>query len=306
MASSSPLDFRRLRYFCAIAEHGSFSAAARTLNLAQPALTHHIQELEGALAAPLFRRSTRGIELTDIGQVLLRRAHGILDEVARSEEEVRAAVGKAVATRPVRIAIMSSKAAMLTPLLVAAVARELPHVALHLIEARTSQSRSMIERKEVDLALSVSDRQHPNGDILVSERLILVRAAGQADPERRQIRFAEMARLPLILPCADNRLRQAVEETAREVGVPLNVALEIDGFESRRQATLAGLGGTIMPWHAVRHDCMAGLLMAQRIVEPAVWRRIVLDRRPGFDRSLAMAMRNILARLLEDTVEDEP
>ena len=60
---ASLLDLRRLRYFRAIVGHGSLAAASRALNVAQPALSHHLAELERLLGVTLLHRHSRGVAI---------------------------------------------------------------------------------------------------------------------------------------------------------------------------------------------------------------------------------------------------
>ena len=100
------LDLRRLHYFRAIAAHGSLSAAARVLNVAQPALTHHIAEMEQSFGVLLFQRSTRGVTLTAEGRRLLQHADAILDQVAFAEAEMRrAAAGRSPRTTAIAVTV---------------------------------------------------------------------------------------------------------------------------------------------------------------------------------------------------------
>src|SRR5947209_20175879 len=69
-----PMDLRRLRYFVAVAEARSVGKAAERLRMAQPPLSVQIRKLEAEIGAPLFRRGTRGMDLTEAGQALFVRA----------------------------------------------------------------------------------------------------------------------------------------------------------------------------------------------------------------------------------------
>jgi LysR family transcriptional regulator of abg operon len=82
------MKFNQLRDFVAVAENGSLRAAARSLGLAQPAITRSIRELEHSLSAQLFIREARGVRLTPIGQDFLVRAMIILGEVRRAREAI--------------------------------------------------------------------------------------------------------------------------------------------------------------------------------------------------------------------------
>ncbi|MEK8029161.1 LysR family transcriptional regulator [Pseudaquabacterium rugosum] len=82
------LELRHLRYFLAVAEAGSFSAAAQKLFIAQPPLSSQIRQLEQALGRPLFTRHARGAHLTSAGEALLPRARAILAAVAALPDEL--------------------------------------------------------------------------------------------------------------------------------------------------------------------------------------------------------------------------
>ncbi len=88
------MPFRRLRYFVAVAKHGSFSRAAEALNVAQSAVSRHVGELEDSLGASLLDRTARGIRLTLVGRVLFDDARQILAQLDLAFDHARlAAVG---------------------------------------------------------------------------------------------------------------------------------------------------------------------------------------------------------------------
>ena len=77
------MDLRQLRYFIAIVEQGSFSKAAEFLNVAQPALSLHVRNLESELGCALLFRSPQGVVATEAGDILVRNAR----IMAEQEEE---------------------------------------------------------------------------------------------------------------------------------------------------------------------------------------------------------------------------
>ena len=79
------LDLRRLRYFKAIAEHGSLSAASRSLNLAQPALSHHVAKLEESIGVPVLRRRRDGAKRMALEESEQKDMSQLLDELGINE-----------------------------------------------------------------------------------------------------------------------------------------------------------------------------------------------------------------------------
>lgn len=75
------LDLRKLRYFCAVAEHGHFGRAAESLFIAQPVLSRQVRSLEQELGCTLFTRTTRSVQLTPAGQQLLDESQGVFASV---------------------------------------------------------------------------------------------------------------------------------------------------------------------------------------------------------------------------------
>lgn len=82
------MNLRQLEYFVRIAEHGSINQAARSLDVAQSALTRQLQTLEGVLGAPLLARGSRGVALTNQGRCLLGYAVEVLALLAEARQEI--------------------------------------------------------------------------------------------------------------------------------------------------------------------------------------------------------------------------
>lgn len=116
----------------AIAERGSIRAAARHLQLAQPALTRSLADLERELGAPLFERRTRGVVATALGHAFVLRASAILQQVRRTREEVDQLRGAGTGTVTVGLSIAAHLA--LLPAALRPFKARYPNIRLHIIE----------------------------------------------------------------------------------------------------------------------------------------------------------------------------
>jgi DNA-binding transcriptional LysR family regulator len=145
------LELRHLRYFLAVAEELNFSRAAERLHIAQPALSAQIRTLETQLGCELFHRTTRKVELTSAGQVLLPDAREIVE---RSE---LAAAKVAAATRGqrglLRVGFVAHAAGEISTGIFRRFAEEFPGIEVELVEARTLEgSQAAVAGQETDAA----------------------------------------------------------------------------------------------------------------------------------------------------------
>ncbi|EEB82423.1 LysR substrate-binding domain-containing protein [Roseobacter sp. GAI101] len=172
------MKFNQLRDFVAVAEAGSLRAASRRLELAQPAITRSIQELENSLGAQLFIRGARGVRLTPVGMVFLVRARNVLEEVRRAGEEVSQIQGSAEGNLVVGLSIaghMGVLERVLRPFI-----RRYPRVRLHVIEGFLPTLESELLAGTVDFFIGPVSEDIVTPELDVSklfdnERLVIAR-----------------------------------------------------------------------------------------------------------------------------------
>ncbi|MCY4396701.1 MAG: LysR substrate-binding domain-containing protein [Rhodospirillaceae bacterium] len=172
-----PVTLRQLRYFQALVEHGSFSRAARSVHISQPALSIQIRELETSLGGTLVERENRGIILTRLGRDAFEQTLRILDETLLLET-----IGKRFEDGPVRIVlgILSTLTPYILPGILDRLEGSSPRIDLNIVENSGEKLVSDLLASRIDAAvvsmplglLELSERE------LFEDRFLL---AGRAD-----------------------------------------------------------------------------------------------------------------------------
>lgn len=291
------LSLQRMRYFLVIAEKGSISAAARDLNLAQPALSYHVAELERLTGMQLLSRSKKGVSLTSFGQSLRQHATEIIarTELAEVELEKLSTSGKAVPR--LRLGIISSLAAALTPLLVDGVAQGSEKILLSFVETGTREIVEKLAQGKIDMAVALSGDEPGGVEPIAREPMLFVEAGGSGG----DITLAEVATRGLVLPGVGNPLRDFVDAKLGDNALIAKVVLEVDGPGSRFNAVANGIGSSIFGSLSIPAWTGVGLKPGvRRIVEPELDRPIHLLLRPGLDPVLQVRMTSVLQWALNE------
>lgn len=286
-----PLDSRRLLYFLRIAEFGSFSRAAVSLGVAQPALSHHIRQLEEELGVQLLVRRPRGVTVTGAGAGLVEHARAILARIDEAEQELRSNAQQISGT--VSLGLVTSVATSLTPLLLAEIRRRHPGVRLHIAEGASTSLSEWVRSETLDLALNLEGIAQPKAAPLFSEDLYLVGIPPVlAVLDDAPVAFRDALSRPLILPTRRHSMRLLIEQRAAEQGATVSTVFDVDGSEPTKAAVAAGLGCSILSWAAIHRETAEGRLAAARIIRPSIRRTIVVDTSPkGRSSRAALAVR---------------
>lgn len=278
------MDTRHLRVFLKIADTGSISRAAESLCIAQPSLSQQLLRLEDEVGAKLFRRTARGVTLTEAGRVFQEHARALIGSADQAIEDVRMLKGEA--SGPVLMAVPWSISRLAGFQLVEAFRRHAPHVSLRLVEAMTGQIRGWLEEGKVDLGIlhDLGALRHLSSRRLAREELFLIGPPGAfgtsaTDPAR--VAPDALSALPMILPGAPHGLRQTVEQDGARLGFSLDVRIELDAFQHVGRLVEAGHGFSIMPLPAVAEDLAAGRVSIARIGARGVRRTLCLMRNTG-------------------------
>lgn len=274
------MDFRQLRYFIAIAETGSFSRAAGKLLVAQPALSQHILKMEAELGVPLFLRSSRGVQLTEAGQLLLEEARAIQLRFEGLRDRI---LGHEAAPRgEVRFGMPSTISEQLGVQMIETAQTRYPAIDLRISEAMSGFILNWLREDIVDVAVlfDMPEMRGLTRNELLTEEIALFAAADAPDaPKGDKVTLRSALRLPLILPGRRHGLRTLIDACALSIGEACEPRTEIDSYRQIKQLVARGSYYSMLPMVAITPDVRLGNLQAWRLTRPAVKRHVFLARR---------------------------
>jgi LysR family nitrogen assimilation transcriptional regulator len=283
------MDFKKLRAFALIAKYKSFSKTAIHLSVSQSLLSKYIGELENELNVRLFYRNGRGALLTAEGEELLNYAERFENLI---EETVTAVRGlKATPSGEVTIGTSSAVGATLTVPLIMAAKQRYPLVKINIFEALSGHVHEWLNTGLIDMAVTFDTEGSPSlrHEDLVLEDLLLV-SAPDAIGMSGEIPAQELHKLELVLPSRAHKLRILIDAYTEALGFHFRPNAEIDGLFPMIEAVRCGLGHTILPFGAIRHEAAVGRVRLSRIVSPALRRNVILstsvDRVPSTANSV--------------------
>jgi LysR family nitrogen assimilation transcriptional regulator len=298
------LDIKQLRYFIAIAEEGSLSAASLRLGVAQPSLSQHVIRIEQELGVTLLNRSPRGIVVTESGEILLRHAREICASMTVCRDAVRQS--GIVPQGLVALGLPPSVSMVLSVPLAETVRLELPNVKLQAIEAMSGFIKLWLQDETVDLGFlyEVDDIRNFEVRQLMSEDLHFFAAPDDwpfASAPGDPVSLAEIGKLELILPSQRHGLRKTIDRFARSAGVDLDVCIEMDALSQIKELVVRGSGFTILAPAAAHDRVERGELVSSRIVDPPMTRPVFLVRNQA--KPLTEACRQV-ERIAVEVVAD--
>jgi LysR family transcriptional regulator, regulator of abg operon len=257
-----------IQAFVAVIKAGSIHAAARDLDVSQPAVSKSLRALEEELAAPLLIRSINGVEPTDYGQIFYQRAQVIMDELRKAQEDVIQLRGKLEGSLTVAIAPASTM--QLAPMVFKDFRAKCPDVKLHIVEGIWPSVAEPLRNGTVDLALSPVLDEMSRSELAV-EKLLDVQMAVVVRPSHPFVAATSLKDLT-----RGDWLHQGTSSSAsvliRRIFEDQNLPVPNVSVESRSlTATIMMLQAmdliAVMPRAMLEADAIKGTLVALNLKE---------------------------------------
>lgn len=246
MSRGRVVNLKALRAFRLIVTHGSVSAAARAMNLSQPAVSRLVSLLENELKLTLFLRSGRRMVLTDEGRAFLHEAGRILanlDEIPRIANDIRSSK-----TRRLRIVTMPRVALSLVCPAVARFTDKFPDVHVS-VDLRTRRDlEQWLVGKEYDIGFGGTPVVHPavRGTSLVKVRLEVLLARNHRLAKKKELRAEDLINERIIGQFPGLLYRQQVDEIFDSCGLKPTYNVISSSSQITCQLVVAGAGITII------------------------------------------------------------
>lgn len=243
------MEMRQLKIFCAVADAGSFTAAAAKINTVQSNVTMRIKELEAELKRELFIRRKTGVTLTAAGETFLGYARRILQ---LTEESRSALLDTGVPTGPLRLGSMETTAAIRLPKILTQYREQHPDVQLSLLTGTTAELIKAIESHRIDGAFVGGFHQNPAlaQQEMFNEELMLVSSDQFNSLDALMAKMPSQTVLVFRTGCF---YRSTLENWFYRVGVVPNQIMELGTLDGILTCVAAGMGVTLLPKSVVQN-----------------------------------------------------
>jgi DNA-binding transcriptional LysR family regulator len=245
-----------LRYFTAVARHGSIREAAEDLHIAQSALSRQIHKLEQDFGVPLLQRHARGVSLTSAGEIFLRYARSSLRQVEKVRSELDALKGLRRGT--ITIHAIESLVPHLLPRAVAAFRERHPGVAFEITIDGSDHVVEAVREGRTDIGLAFYP---PTDAEMISvfkmrEPLVAMMSSRHPLAAKTRISLADCVAYPIASPMKNTGSRILLDLACKAVGVPLSPALETNSIPMRLEFVHVNDGITFLSrlsgWDSLR------------------------------------------------------
>ena len=292
------LNLDQLRTLVAIADLGTFAAAAQALNLAPPTISLHVSELEARLGVALLERGGPRAIPTAPGAALIERGRRLLHDADVAVEQMRRHAEGLAGT--VRLGTSSGVLAHLLPPVLERLGESHPDLDVEIVVLGSADALARVGARTLDIGI-VSLPQ-PNGDPVVtpwrSDPMMAFVPAGWNTPARITPQW--LAARPLIANDNTTLMHRLVAGWFGQAGLRPKTRVELNYNEAMKSLVAAGYGAAILPLEGTASGRAVPDGVVVRPLQPALTRRLGLAHRPS--ASLDRSTRNVLSALRASTV----
>lgn len=213
----SRLKLRQLRLLTAIADEGTVLKGSQAMNIAQPAATKSIKELEDALGVRLFERSSRGVTPTDFGAVMIKHAKLILTQLRHAGEELQS-LEEGLSGR-VHVGTLLAASASLLPRVLALLRERRPGIAVTVAEGTIDRLMPGLRTGDIDVVLGrlpeYREREGLKQEVLYLDTVSIMVREGHPLTTRASLTLGDLVEQAWVLPPTQTSLRRQIDHAFR-------------------------------------------------------------------------------------------
>ncbi|MEJ5220037.1 LysR family transcriptional regulator [Cognatishimia sp. D5M38] len=295
------MNLRQLRYFQSVVRTGSQTVASTEMGVSQPALGVQVRALETELGTALFHRKSRGMELTEAGKEFSPQVDDILARLDMAKESVQRFAN--TQKSDIRLGMPPTPGKALLPSFLTEWGRR-DRAKLIVHEGLSFDLLSRVRDGALDYAFCYD----PPRDALLEtlplfhEELVLIGPPDKMRGKEPALSFCDLARLPLILDSKNQITRVLLESMAEAEGIALNVVLEVEAVNLKRELMESLRAFSIVPFGLFSDDIANGRFAIRPIVSPRITRTLCLVNRCNGRHGAHKELVTILLKILSDKI----
>lgn len=274
------ITLRQIRAFVAVAQTGSFTAAANQLHLTQSAVSVLISEFEQQFGLRLFDRTTRSVQLNDAGRDFFPVAEKVLvdlrNAVLGSQDLVAKKRGRVI------VATSSLMASILLPSAIAEYTAMYPGITIVVKDTIAGLIQSQVRDREVDFGIGTFDKSGREvvADLLMADTLVLACPSGHVLSRKAKVAWRDLAGHDFIAINRESSVGELIKSHLDGLNVDIHTTYEVSYLATVAGLVGAGLGVSVLPSYAVPITRMYDI-QVKKLVEPIVRREISFLIRKG-------------------------
>jgi len=274
------MDFKQLEAFCLVVKLGSFSKAAKALDISQPTISTHISSLEKELRCELLIRTSKSILPTDKGIMLLNYAQNMMNMRQQAIEELSKPEAKY--TGSITIASSTVPAQYCLPELLSDFRKKYPGISYQLHNVNSAQAVDEVRKGTADIALTGAKIENTNctfKSFLKDELVIITPNTPRFQAFNGTFPMELLTQEPFITREGGSGTRMEFEMLLKNYGIEpsqLNLVAEMSFIESIKKSVISGLGIAIMSVHAIADELSSGKLLSFRLDQQPMNRELYL------------------------------
>jgi len=292
------MDTHRLKYFLRIAEEGSITRAAGLLGIAQPALSRQLQLLEDDLGVALFRRTRRGVELTEAGERLRASTAAPLRQLELAVKYAGSPLARL--DRNILLGVPETAVDVLAVPMINSLNTVFPAAVFSVTVGSTDQLVEAMLKGAVDVALinPVPDERVFYREML-TEDFVLVGGAESNLDSARPVAFTHVVTLPLVIPRSPSGAATLLQNAALRTKVSISYRITTDSLQVTKKLIEAGLVYGVLPLSACHREVDDGRLRFAPICEPRLTQHL------GVAATTQLELPRELTAKLGNTIREE-